>query len=420
MRRKCSKYNEGSRKALPSFVFVLMLVVLLGGALTGLCACGNDSGDAPADANPPAASLDQNEQPEVAEGDVSAPDSAEEPSAPVGEAKDDVSAPAAPGAAPEDAPASNDPVAFDFAWAVPESVPVTNAWFDDAVFVGDSRTEGFALYSGLPNAKVLTSRGLKVDTAFTKEAIKVGEEKLTVMAALEQMEFSKVYLMLGINEMGWVYPHKFIEGYEQIIDHIRGINPDAQIYVQSLIPVTKAKNDEGGDINNERIAMYNELIREMAQKKEVYYVYLVTALTDEEGNLPEEAAFDGIHLKKPWCEKWLAYLKNHTVGGEAFADPNAPAAPEEPAEKPEPPAPAPAPSPAPAPEPVPAPSPEPAPGPSPAPVIPQPEPAPAPEEPPQPEPVPEIPSETPEVPAEKPAPDPAEPEEPPQPETPEV
>ena len=32
---------------------------------------------------------------------------------------------------------------------VPESGPVADTYFDDVVFLGDSRTEGFSLYSGL-------------------------------------------------------------------------------------------------------------------------------------------------------------------------------------------------------------------------------------------------------------------------------
>ena len=43
---------------------------------------------------------------------------------------------------------------------VPESEPVTDdSYFSDAVFLGDSRTEGFHLYSGLEEGRCLYSVG---------------------------------------------------------------------------------------------------------------------------------------------------------------------------------------------------------------------------------------------------------------------
>ena len=38
-------------------------------------------------------------------------------------------------------------------------------------------------------------------------------------------------------------------------------------------------------------------------------------VSDENGALPADASTDGVHLNKAYCQKWLAYLKNHTVEG---------------------------------------------------------------------------------------------------------
>ena len=45
---------------------------------------------------------------------------------------------------------------------VPESAPVDDSYFADAVFVGDSRTEGLRMYSGLTGAKFFSEVGLTV------------------------------------------------------------------------------------------------------------------------------------------------------------------------------------------------------------------------------------------------------------------
>ena len=196
---------------------------------------------------------------------------------------------------------------------VPESEEADNEYFDDAVFIGDSRTQGFMLYSGLSNAKYLASVGLMVDTAFKSKVIYDGDEKLTVMEALEREDFSKVYIMLGINELGWVYSSVFKQYYGNIVDRVLQINPDAYVYIQSILPVSRKRSNDDIIYNNSKIEEYNLLLKELAEEKGVYYLDIAEAVKDDEGFLPEDASFDGIHLKPEYCKKWCDYIKNHVI-----------------------------------------------------------------------------------------------------------
>ena len=202
---------------------------------------------------------------------------------------------------------------YDFSAPVPEGPAVEDDYFDDAVFIGNSRTEGFMMYNGLKNARSLTHVGLMVDTAFTKEVIRSGDRKLTVMDALAEMKFNKVYIMLGMNELGWVYDSAFQNCYGRIIERIKEINPQARIFIQSILPVSQEKSGKDKIYNNKRIEEFNSLLRELAEKKQVYYVNVAEALTDDSGSLPADASFDGVHLKPDYCKTWLEYLKNHTI-----------------------------------------------------------------------------------------------------------
>ena len=103
----------------------------------------------------------------------------------------------------------------------------------------------------------------------------------------------------------------FIEKYEQIIDTLREINPNVTIYVQSILPVTKEKSDNDSIYNNPKIDTFNALLQKMCEEKEVYYVNVSEAVCDESGTLPADASFDGVHLNKESCQKWLEYLKTH-------------------------------------------------------------------------------------------------------------
>ncbi|MGN0169812.1 MAG: GDSL-type esterase/lipase family protein [Lachnospiraceae bacterium] len=202
---------------------------------------------------------------------------------------------------------------YDYSKPVPESEKAAESYFDDAVFIGDSRTEGFMLNAGLTNATFYSHKGITVKTVFTEPAIKMGNSKVSIMDALKKTKFSKVYIMLGINETGWVYSSMFIEKYGEIIDRIRQSNPDAVIYVQQILPVSRKVSKEHRYINNKRIREFNRLLQEMAEEKKVCFLNVAKAVENEKGVLPDDAAVDGIHLKKEYCQKWLEYLETHVV-----------------------------------------------------------------------------------------------------------
>ena len=175
--------------------------------------------------------------------------------------------------------------AYDFSRPVPLSEPVDDSYFDDAVFIGDSRTEGLITNTGLSNTTAYTYKGLMVDTVFTKPVIRRGENRVSVMDALKTTSFSKIYIMFGINENGWPYNDVFIHKYEEIIDAVREINPDAVIYVQEIMPVTNQVSATHSYIRNGKIAEFNRLLRQMAQEKQVYFIDTASAVAASDGSL---------------------------------------------------------------------------------------------------------------------------------------
>ena len=182
-----------------------------------------------------------------------------------------------------------------------------------AAFIGDSRTQGFIMYNGLKSVQDYSYIGLMVDTAVTKKFVKTSNgQKITLLEDMANRNIKSVYIMLGVNELGWVYPQVFKKKYEDLIDEIRKVKPNCKIYVQSIIPMTKTKSDNDKIFNNSNVAKFNKLVQEVAKEKNVTYLDVKSALVDENGNLPEEASTDGIHVDKEYCEKWLSYLKNNS------------------------------------------------------------------------------------------------------------
>ncbi len=192
------------------------------------------------------------------------------------------------------------------------SAKTDNSFFQDAVFIGDSRTEGLGNSGLMGSATFYAYKGLMVDTAFTKQVINEGGQKLTVVDALRKHKFGKVYIMLGVNELGWPSEDTFIKRYGKLVDEVKKIEPSSKIYVQSILPVSKAKSDKG-IYTNERIRLYNRLIKEMCAQKGVKYLDVYQAVADSSGVLPEDASPDGVHLNMAYCKKWANYLRTHTA-----------------------------------------------------------------------------------------------------------
>ena len=186
--------------------------------------------------------------------------------------------------------------------------------FDSTVaFIGDSRTQGFIMYNGLKEVQDYSYIGLMVDTAVTKKFVKTNDgNKITLLEDMKNKNIKKVYIMLGVNELGWSYPEVFKLKYGELIDSIREVKPDCKIYLQSIIPVTESKSNSDDIYNNSKIAKYNEYIKEVAKDKNVNYLDVKSVMIDSDGNLPESASTDGIHIGKNYCEKWLEYLKRNS------------------------------------------------------------------------------------------------------------
>ncbi len=206
---------------------------------------------------------------------------------------------------------------YDLSGAVPESAAVDNAYFEDAVFIGNSLIVGLQRSAPL-KARYFASIGLNVSQVFTKPLIPMKSgNTFTVSEALATVEFSKVYLMFGINELGWGSITSFINYYAQIIDRIREVNPETIIYVQSILPINEEKWAKSRDyqscINNVAVATFNQKILDMCVQKQVAFVNVAEVLTDETGNLFSDATGDGIHIGGIYSTRWVDYLKTHTV-----------------------------------------------------------------------------------------------------------
>lgn len=181
--------------------------------------------------------------------------------------------------------------------------------FDDCAFVGNSRVETIREYGILPNAAIFAKVGLDIRTVYTKS---LQGSSVPVIDELNSGSYSKVFLMFGDNEIGWPYLNVFIEEYGRLVDEVAKRQPRAEIYLQSILPISASASRKKVDgLTNEKIDELNAMIKQLAADKGVHYINPAQAFKDSEGCLPESAASDGIHFGKKYCYIWLDYLKEH-------------------------------------------------------------------------------------------------------------
>ncbi len=197
-----------------------------------------------------------------------------------------------------------------------EFTEVGDDYFCDALFIGDSRTVGLSEYCEPldERATFYAKISLTIFDVMKKEFIKNDEgKKITLEEALKDKKFSKIYIMLGLNEIGTGNAEYFKNAYAEVVNRLAELQPDAIIYIQGIMHVTEKKSSQDEYFNNDNINLRNAAISELADQKRIFYIDMNEALDDENGNLDESLSFDDIHLKAASYQKWYEFLLHNAI-----------------------------------------------------------------------------------------------------------
>ncbi len=216
------------------------------------------------------------------------------------------------GPSPEPAP---EPVQYgEDGLPIVNYMEVGDDYFDDAVFIGDSRTRSLQLYAGLDNTTFLADTGLSIYTVLSKKLTpSTMNSKTTVEDYLAEHQFKKVYLMLGINELGTGNANSFCEKYREVLTSIQELQPDAIIYIQAILHISEAKHNENTYINNDAIIERNEALKSLADNVRIFWLDANPVICDDKGYLIDGYTFDGVHLQAKYVSIWTDWLKQHAV-----------------------------------------------------------------------------------------------------------
>lgn len=189
---------------------------------------------------------------------------------------------------------------------------VADNYFQDAVFIGDSRTVGIAQYADIPDATFLCKTSLTVYD-YHKNVITYENKKTSIHDVLAQKQFKKVYFMVGINECGYGTNEDYAKTYREIIQDIRSLQPDALIYVQGNLFVTDHKSKSNSKITNERIQERNDIIQSLENKYDIFYLDINESDLCKDGALIPEYTWDEVHIKAQYYSIWKDFYLSHAI-----------------------------------------------------------------------------------------------------------
>ena len=186
------------------------------------------------------------------------------------------------------------------------------SYFDDALFIGDSRVAGLAMNSGT-NATFYAVTSFQLYRYKTFKVVQTPSGKVPIFDAMPYDKFTKIYIKVGLNELGSVTDEPFFDAYTSLINDLRVMQPRAIIYIQAILPVTQVKSQTDKVHCNENIKKRNENLKSFAELMKCYYVDVGPYFADETGALKAETTADGIHMYSKYMPMWIDALRKQAV-----------------------------------------------------------------------------------------------------------
>lgn len=183
---------------------------------------------------------------------------------------------------------------------------------DEVLFIGDSRTVGLMEYAQLEKADFFCTVGMSVFNIHKNSVSIPGTGKVTLTELLDSKTYSAVYIMLGVNEMGYKY-ESILSKYAELIEFVKGKQSDAAIIIHANLHVTKSRSDSDKTFNNHAINQLNTALSEFADNKSIFYLDANVLFDDSNGALSADKSSDNTHLYAKYYEEWGNWIVQQTA-----------------------------------------------------------------------------------------------------------
>ena len=99
----------------------------------------------------------------------------------------------------------------------------------------------------------------------------------------------------------------------ELLDVASKLQPDAIIYIEGIMHVSKNRSSSDAVFNNTSIVERNTAISTLANGHDIFYIDMNPSVCDENGDLLSDLTGDGIHLKASAYAKWHEFLLQNAI-----------------------------------------------------------------------------------------------------------
>ena len=199
-----------------------------------------------------------------------------------------------------------------------------DAYFDDAVLIGDSLTWVLSNHVNrrrktepgyLGDAHFMGVVSMNVRNASSNRAYDQGVtfryrgRAVSIVEGIQAYGAKKVFILLGTNDID-SHPMEGMEEYfAKLIELLQRECPDVEIIVQSILPITRAYAKKIR-VPIDKWNGFNDAVEEVCRRYGVTFLRFSQELMDEEGYLPETLSSDNeYHLSGEGEDIWVRALR---------------------------------------------------------------------------------------------------------------
>jgi len=168
----------------------------------------------------------------------------------------------------------------------------------DIVFYGDSHTRWSDFRQYFPNVSIC-NLGCSGDNlnGFIRR-----------VEMVQKVRPKKIFFMGGVNDSKSMNLEDYLQKYDLLFSTIKDSLPNAQLYIQSMLPLNPCMFDKYCD--NNKVKQVNAILKNLAERHGLTYIDLYSVYARDD-ILPMAVSKDGIHLKIADYDKWAKAIKQY-------------------------------------------------------------------------------------------------------------
>lgn len=201
----------------------------------------------------------------------------------------------------------------DYTTILAHTDDVSDDYFDNTIFLGDSRTVAMVNHNILKEENTFAVTGISHISFMTHTfQDSVTGMKGDIFKILKARKPERVYIALGVNGVAFIEEEKFVSTFQEFVARIQSAVPDCIIVIESIMPVTREGTFSNNNLNNENITNMNKNLLNIAKEQQVYYLDVAGVIMDEDGKMADEYdTGDGLHFNESACNMIYGYMCCH-------------------------------------------------------------------------------------------------------------